>query len=142
MENTLNPNNIPILLNMSKKMTSIFGSTYACKQLFSTMKLAKTKLVVAQPTNEHLQDVMLLSSSTYHLNFKNFQIKYHMKCRINVFLLVSINVCCIFCCRYELLKSAVTLIKNSKFASFNNSTVNGKFMRPAETLQILVLARS
>ena len=93
-------------------MTSIFGSTHACEQLFSTMKLAKTKLVVAQPTDEQLQDVMLLSSSTYHLNFKNFQIK-DMKCRINVFLPVSINVCCILCCCYELLKSAVTLIKIS-----------------------------
>ena len=35
-------------------MTSIFGSIHACKQLFSTMKLAKTKLVVAQPSDEHL----------------------------------------------------------------------------------------
>ena len=93
-------------------MASIFGSTYACKQLFSTMKLAKTKLP-AQPTDEHLQDVALLSSSTYHLNFKNFQIKDHIKYRINVFLPISINVCCILCCRYELLKSAVTRIKIS-----------------------------
>ena len=93
-----------------QKRASIFGSTYACEQLFSTMKLTKTKLV-AQPTDEHLQDVMLLSSSTYHLNFKNFQIKSHIKYCINVFLPISINVCCILCCRYELLKSAVTLIK-------------------------------
>ena len=95
-----------------QKMASIFDSTYACEQLFSTMKLAKTKLA-AQPTDEHLQDVMLLSSSTYHLNFKNFHIKHHIKYRISVFLPISINVCCILCCRYELLNSAVTLIKIS-----------------------------
>ena len=91
-------------------MASIFGSTYACKQLFSTMKLTKTKLG-AQPTDEHLQGAMLLFSSTYHLNFKNFQIKHNMKYRINVFLPVSLNVCCILCCCYELLKAAVILIK-------------------------------
>ena len=72
-------------------MASMFGSTYACEQLFSTINLTKTKLG-AQPTDEHLQDAMLLSSSTYHLNFKNFQIKLNMKYRINVFLAVSINV--------------------------------------------------
>ena len=121
-------------------MASIFDSTYACEQLFSTMKLAQTKLA-AQPTDEHLQDVMLLSSSTYHLNFKNFQIKHHIKYRISVFLPISINVCCILCCRYELLNSAVTLIKFHKFVSFNHNTVNGKFIRPAKTLQIVVLAR-
>ena len=46
----------------AKKMAPIFGSTYACKQLFSTMKLTKIKLG-AQPTDEHLQDVIFLSSS-------------------------------------------------------------------------------
>ena len=77
-----------------KKMASIFGTTYVCEQLFSTMKLTKTKLG-AQPTDEHLQDVMLLSSSTHYLNFKNFLIKHNLKYSINVFLPVSINVCCI-----------------------------------------------
>ena len=94
------------------KHASIFGSTYPCEQLFSTMKLTKSKLG-AQPTDEHLQDVTLLSSSTYHLNLKNFQTKYDMKYHINAFLPVSINVCCILCCRYELLKPAVILIKIS-----------------------------
>ena len=61
----------------AEKMASIFGNTYVCEQLFSTMKLTKTKLG-AQPTDEHLQDIVLLSSSTYYRNFKNFQIK-HMK---------------------------------------------------------------
>ena len=81
-----------------QKMPSIFGSTCACEQLFLTMKLAKIKLV-AQPTDENVQDVMLLSSSTYYLYFKNFQIKHHIKYRINVFLPISIHVCCILCCR-------------------------------------------
>ena len=39
----------------------MFGGIYACEILFSTMKLTKTKLG-AQPTDEHLQDGMLLSS--------------------------------------------------------------------------------
>ena len=59
------------------------------------MKLSKTKLR-AQLTDKHLQDVMFLFSSTYHLNFKNFQIKHNMKYHSNVFLPVSIKVCVIF----------------------------------------------
>ena len=59
-------------------MVSIFGSTYVCEQLLSTMKVTKTKWG-AQPTDEHLQDVMRRSSSTYYLNFKNFQIKHNKK---------------------------------------------------------------
>ena len=42
----------------AKKIASIFGSTYACEQLFSTTKQTKTKLGT-QATDEHLQDVML-----------------------------------------------------------------------------------
>ena len=68
----------PNFVKHAKKMASIFGNSYVYKQLFSTMKLTKTKLG-AQPTDEHLQDVMLLSSSTSYLNFKNFQIKHNMK---------------------------------------------------------------
>ena len=109
-EKYLESKRYPSSVKHVQKMASIFGSTYACEQLFSTMKLTTTKLA-AQPTDKYLQDVMLLSSSTYHLNFKNFQIKRHIKYRINVFLPISINVCCILCCRYELLKSAITLIK-------------------------------
>ena len=105
------------IVKHAKKMASVFGSTYACKQLFSTMKLTKTKLG-AQLTDEHLQDAMFLFSSTYHLNFKNFQIKHNMKYRINVFLPVPVHVCCILCCRYELLKSAVVLIKISLIRKF------------------------
>ena len=84
----------PNFVKLANKMASIFGSTYAYEQLFSTMKLTEstdTKLG-AKPTDEHLQDVLLLSSSTYHLIFKNFQTKHNMKYRINVFLPVSINV--------------------------------------------------
>ena len=102
----------PYLVKHAKKMASIFGGTYACEQIFLTMKLTKTKLR-AQPTDEHWQDFVLLSSSTYHLNFKNFQIRHNIKYHINVYRPVSTNVCCVLCCRYELLKSAVILIKIS-----------------------------
>ena len=53
----------PNLVKHAKKVASISGRTYACEHLFSTMKLTKTNLG-AQPTDEHLQEVMLLSSST------------------------------------------------------------------------------
>ena len=54
----------PNFVKFAKKMASIFGSTYVGERLFSTMKLTKTNLR-AQSTDEHLRDVMLLSSSTY-----------------------------------------------------------------------------
>ena len=34
----------PNFVKYAKTLASIFGSTYACEQLFSTMKLTKTKL--------------------------------------------------------------------------------------------------
>ena len=52
----------PTLVNHAKKMASMFGSTYTCEQLFSSMKLAKSKLRT-QLTDDHLQDVMILASS-------------------------------------------------------------------------------
>jgi len=43
-------------------MASVFGSTYKCEQVFSSMKFNKSKLRT-QVTDEHLQDVVLLASS-------------------------------------------------------------------------------
>ena len=56
----------PNFVEHAKTMASIFGSTYASEH-------DETDQDQAQPTDEHLQDVMLLSSSTYHLNFKAFK---------------------------------------------------------------------
>ena len=57
----------PYLINHAKKMTSMFGSTYVCEQLFSSMKITKSKLRT-RLHDGHLQDVMLLSSSNLKPN--------------------------------------------------------------------------
>ena len=52
----------PNLINHAKKMASMFGSTYVCKQLFSSMKVTKSKLRT-QLNDGHLQDIILLATS-------------------------------------------------------------------------------
>jgi len=52
----------PHLINHGKKMTTAFDNTYACEQLFSSMKITKSKLR-AQLTDGHVQEVMLLDTS-------------------------------------------------------------------------------
>ena len=52
----------PNLINHAKKMASMFGSTYVCEQLFSFMKVTKSKLR-AQHNDGHLQDILLLATS-------------------------------------------------------------------------------
>uniref|UniRef100_A0A8C4NEB7 SPIN-DOC-like zinc-finger domain-containing protein n=1 Tax=Eptatretus burgeri TaxID=7764 RepID=A0A8C4NEB7_EPTBU len=53
----------PALVREAMRIPSLFGSTYSCKRLFSRMKLTKNK-TRAQLTNAHLQDVLLLASSS------------------------------------------------------------------------------
>ena len=50
------------LVKHTKKMASYFSGAYACEQLLLSIKLTTTKLR-AQFADEHLQDVMFLSSS-------------------------------------------------------------------------------
>ena len=50
----------PSLTNNAKEMASMFGSTYTCEQLFSTMKFTKSKLRL-RISNSHLEDVLLLA---------------------------------------------------------------------------------
>ena len=50
------------LINHAKKMASMFGSTYVCEQLFSSMKVTKSKLR-KQPNDGHSQDIILLATS-------------------------------------------------------------------------------
>jgi len=45
----------------------MFGSTYGCEQLFSSMKITKSKLRTSL-NDGHLQDVMLLASSNLKPN--------------------------------------------------------------------------
>ena len=55
------------LINQAKKMTSMFGSTYVCKQLFSSMKITKIELRTRRD-DSHLEDVMLRASSNLKPN--------------------------------------------------------------------------
>ena len=59
----------PNLVDNAKKIVSIFGSTYICEQLFSKMKLTKSKLRTAL-TDSHLDGALRLSSSSLKPNIK------------------------------------------------------------------------
>ena len=96
------------LVKHAKKMASIIGSTYAREQLFLTIKLTKTKLR-AQLYDEHLRNIMLLSSSKLSRKLQKLSKKNNIKYHINLFL--PALTCCILFGRYELLKPTVTLIK-------------------------------
>ena len=50
------------LINHAKKMASMFDSTYVCEQLFSSMKVTKSKLRT-QLNDGHLQYIFLLATS-------------------------------------------------------------------------------
>jgi len=52
----------PNLINHAKKMASMIGSTYVCEQLFSSMKVTKSKLRT-QLNDGHLQDIILFATS-------------------------------------------------------------------------------
>uniref|UniRef100_A0A8C4N5T9 HAT C-terminal dimerisation domain-containing protein n=1 Tax=Eptatretus burgeri TaxID=7764 RepID=A0A8C4N5T9_EPTBU len=51
------------LVREALRLASLFWSTYSCEQLFSRMKLTKNK-TRAHLTDAHLQDVLLLASSS------------------------------------------------------------------------------
>ena len=59
----------PGLLSRARRVFAIFGSTYACEQLFSQMKFCKNRLR-SRLTNEHLNDVLLLSCSSQKPDIK------------------------------------------------------------------------
>lgn len=52
----------PNLVNHAKRMTSLFGSTYQCEQLFSKLKYTKNNLRT-RLTDSHLNNVLLLAST-------------------------------------------------------------------------------
>ena len=52
----------PNLTYHAKNMASMFGRTCACEQLFSSMKVTKSKLRT-KLNDGHLQDVILLATS-------------------------------------------------------------------------------
>lgn len=72
--------NFPNLIKHAQKMMSMFGSSYLCEQVFSTMKLRKNKLR-NKLTDEHLECVLRISSSNIEPNFDdiiNEQSKFHL----------------------------------------------------------------
>lgn len=54
---------LPRLTDNARRVAALFGSTYVCEQLFSRMKLVKSR-TRAQLTDEHLQGALLLSVSS------------------------------------------------------------------------------
>jgi hypothetical protein len=58
----------PALVQEALRVASLFGSTYSCEQLFSRMKLTKSK-TRAQLTDNHLEDVLMLSCSSITPDF-------------------------------------------------------------------------
>ncbi|XP_076061542.1 general transcription factor II-I repeat domain-containing protein 2-like [Oratosquilla oratoria] len=54
-----------------QRIVAMFGSTYCCEQLFSKRKNTKSHLR-SQLSDQHLNDILLLSTSTIELNMKYF----------------------------------------------------------------------
>ena len=72
----------PGLVDNTLRTVAAFDSTYCCEQLFSRMKLTKSKFR-AQLTDSHLNDVLLLYlfhllHQTFHLLVRRSSIKFHI----------------------------------------------------------------
>ena len=61
--NVLPNKDYPNLSKNAKEMSCMFGSTYTCEQLFSTMKYTKSKLRT-KITDNHLNNVLRIASSS------------------------------------------------------------------------------
>ncbi|CAF87089.1 unnamed protein product, partial [Tetraodon nigroviridis] len=55
------PDTMPQLRTQTAQMLSMFGSTYLCEQLFSSMKMTKTSHR-RRLTDEHLRSILRISS--------------------------------------------------------------------------------
>ena len=67
----------PNIKNHAKKMASVFGSTYVCEQLFSKMKLTKSKMRTSL-TDDHLNATLRLATSSFKPDIKTLsQEKQH-----------------------------------------------------------------
>lgn len=64
----LNKELFPNLILHAQKMMAMFGSSYICEQVFSTMKLRKTS-VRNRLTDSHLGSILRISSSQMEPNF-------------------------------------------------------------------------
>ena len=116
----------PNLINHAKKMASMFGNTYVGEQLFSSMKVTKSKLRI-QLNDGHLQDILLLATSNLTPNFINFQAKNNIKYLIDVVTItIIVNIFCIFF--QELSKSRVILISFHNNKMSKNHTFYNKLL--------------
>ncbi|XP_047129541.1 general transcription factor II-I repeat domain-containing protein 2A-like [Hydra vulgaris] len=64
----------PQLKKIAIKFISIFGSTYTCESLFSTMKFVKSKYR-ANLTNEHLSELLRTATTSLKPDFKKLTSK-------------------------------------------------------------------
>ena len=64
----------PLLKKISIKFISIFGSTYTCESLFSTIKFVKSKYR-ANLTTEHLSELLRTATTSLKPDFKRLTSK-------------------------------------------------------------------
>jgi hypothetical protein len=71
----------PELKQVGQRLLSIFGSTYNCEAMFSTMKFIKSKHR-ANLTNQHLSELLRTSSTCFKPDFKKLSnsIQIHRVC--------------------------------------------------------------
>ena len=67
---SLPSDNYPKLREFAGRMISMFGSTYRCEQLFSTMGYAKNKFR-SRLTDSHLADILHISASDLQPDYKS-----------------------------------------------------------------------
>ena len=64
----------PNLIKHSKMMACLFGSTYICEQLFSQMKLVKSKSRTVL-TDRHLEDTLRIATTDIEQNIDNIVVQ-------------------------------------------------------------------
>ena len=65
---SLNETKFSNIRQLAQKMLVLFGSTYVCEQMFSVMKINKTRHR-AQLTDEHLRAVLRISTTEMEPDF-------------------------------------------------------------------------
>ena len=71
---TLPSNIYPAILKHARRIASLFGSTYTCEAFFSKVKYIKNKYRT-NLTDDHLQDVLRISSTDMKPNIDGFLIQ-------------------------------------------------------------------
>ena len=58
------------ILNLSRKLLCLWGSTYSCKQFFSSMKNIKTA-ERKRLTDKHLANILGIKNASFNANIEN-----------------------------------------------------------------------